>query len=414
MNALAVGVDQPRAFAAQRLRQQEPRRAGDARARSDGTARTRDRRRARRRERHRDAVAGRDRRVRRLAKDLAGAAGRQQRRAGPDVRGAPSGIEVVGRRRRARRRSADRRSPARARRRGCADARDARCPQHAADLAAGGVAGVQHAADAVRRLAAERRLAVRARDRTPRPSRSARWTSARAVLDQRRGRPRASHRPSPAASVSVSVQLPGVVVADRGGDAALRVAGVALGRRRLGQHQDLARLGERDRGAQPGDAAADDEKIRRRGQRCAEHGRGCWIARRRSRRRRPGDGVPGSYGILAARGGVASRVLTECLWAPSPSPSAPARRRTSYPIRIGRGLGSSLGRSLAGLAGADRAIVVSSPRVWAAVGARVQAGLPDVPVVAGRGRRAGQAPAHGGAASTTRCSTPRPIARRSS
>ena len=30
-------------------------------------------------------------------------------------------------------------------------------------------------------------------------------------------------------------------------------------------------------------------------------------------------------------------------------------RRTSYPIRIGRGLASSLGRSLAGLAGADRA-----------------------------------------------------------
>ena len=52
-------------------------------------------------------------------------------------------------------------------------------------------------------------------------------------------------------------------------------------------------------------------------------------------------------------------------------------RRTSYPIRIGRGLASSLGRSLAGLAGADRPIVVSSPRVWAAVGPRVEQGIVD-------------------------------------
>ena len=41
--ALARGVEQTAAFAAQRLRQQEPRRAGDARAPSDGTARTRGR-----------------------------------------------------------------------------------------------------------------------------------------------------------------------------------------------------------------------------------------------------------------------------------------------------------------------------------------------------------------------------------
>ena len=41
---LAVGVEQPRAFAAQRLGQQEARRAGHGDAPSDGTARTRDRR----------------------------------------------------------------------------------------------------------------------------------------------------------------------------------------------------------------------------------------------------------------------------------------------------------------------------------------------------------------------------------
>jgi len=55
--------------------------------------------------------------------------------------------------------------------------------------------------------------------------------------------------------------------------------------------------------------------------------------------------------------------------------------RTSYPIRIGRGLAGNLGRALAGLAGADRAIVVSSPRVWTAVGPRVAPGLSGMPVV---------------------------------
>jgi 3-dehydroquinate synthase len=56
-------------------------------------------------------------------------------------------------------------------------------------------------------------------------------------------------------------------------------------------------------------------------------------------------------------------------------------RRTAYPILIGRGSAATLGRSLAALAPADRAVVVSSPRVWAQVGERVQAGLPDAPVL---------------------------------
>jgi 3-dehydroquinate synthase len=56
-------------------------------------------------------------------------------------------------------------------------------------------------------------------------------------------------------------------------------------------------------------------------------------------------------------------------------------RRTAYPIHIGRGLAATLGRSLAALAPADRAIVVSSPRVWARHGERIAAGLPGAPVV---------------------------------
>ena len=80
MNGSPDAFDQPRALAAQRLGQQKPRRVwrverrrmklhelhvGDARARAIG---------------QRDAVAGRHRRIGRLAEHLPGAAGRQQRR----------------------------------------------------------------------------------------------------------------------------------------------------------------------------------------------------------------------------------------------------------------------------------------------------------------------------------------------
>jgi 3-dehydroquinate synthase len=56
-------------------------------------------------------------------------------------------------------------------------------------------------------------------------------------------------------------------------------------------------------------------------------------------------------------------------------------RRTSYPIRIGRGLASSLGRALSAVAPGERAVIVSSPRVWGHLGAAVGAGLPGAPVV---------------------------------
>jgi 3-dehydroquinate synthase len=55
-------------------------------------------------------------------------------------------------------------------------------------------------------------------------------------------------------------------------------------------------------------------------------------------------------------------------------------RRTQYPIRIARGLAAGLGRALATIAPAERAIVVSSPKVWAHLGERVQAGLKGAPV----------------------------------
>ena len=58
------------------------------------------------------------------------------------------------------------------------------------------------------------------------------------------------------------VQLRAVVVADRRGDAALRVAGVALVRIGLGQHGDAPGRRERDGRPQSRDAAADDQEVR--------------------------------------------------------------------------------------------------------------------------------------------------------
>src|SRR6185503_9581847 len=57
------------------------------------------------------------------------------------------------------------------------------------------------------------------------------------------------------------VQRRRVVGTERRRDAALRVAGVALAGVRLREHDDVAGLGERQRGTQARDAAADDEEV---------------------------------------------------------------------------------------------------------------------------------------------------------
>ena len=57
------------------------------------------------------------------------------------------------------------------------------------------------------------------------------------------------------------MQRRAVVGPDGRGDAALRVAGVALRRVGLGEDEHAPDRRERDRGAQAGDAAADDDEV---------------------------------------------------------------------------------------------------------------------------------------------------------
>ena len=103
-------------------------------------------------------------------------------------------------------------------------------PERAADLAAGRVAGVQDPADAVRRFEPERRLAVRVAIE-PRAPVDQLAHVARAFLDEH-AHGRFVAQPVAGADRVGGVQRRAVVGADRRRDAALRVAGVALGRRR--------------------------------------------------------------------------------------------------------------------------------------------------------------------------------------
>ena len=57
------------------------------------------------------------------------------------------------------------------------------------------------------------------------------------------------------------VQLRRIIGTERSGDAPLGVARVALGSVGFGENDDVAGLRERQRGAQAGDATADDEKL---------------------------------------------------------------------------------------------------------------------------------------------------------
>ena len=132
-------------------------------------------------------------------------------------------------------------------------------PQHAADLAAGGVARVQHAAHAVRGLAAERRAAVGVAIEG-RPPLHQLGDVARPIGHERLDGLRIAQAVARGDRVPC-VQLRRVVGPHGRGDAALRVTGVALARMRLAEDGHLADFRQRERGALPCHAAADHQEV---------------------------------------------------------------------------------------------------------------------------------------------------------
>ena len=254
---LAAGVDEARAFAAQSLGNQKARRAGEVeRGRMElhelevgdaGAGAIRER----------DAVAGRNRRIGRLAEHLSGSAGGQQRGAGTKLpahtalieKGHPRHAAVLDQQFGDQRvmDGVDRREPADA------------LPERPADLAAGRIAGVQHAPHAVRRLASEggppARIAIEAR--TPFEQFA---HIDRAFLDEHLHRFRVAQAVTRPHRIG-GMEFGAVLVAHRRGDSALGVPGIALGRLVLGQDSHPARGCQRYGRTQPGDAAADDQKI---------------------------------------------------------------------------------------------------------------------------------------------------------
>ena len=132
-------------------------------------------------------------------------------------------------------------------------------PQRAANFTAGRVGRVHHAAEAMRALAAERELAgwfaIEARATGHQLARVA-----HAVFDQHANR-RLQAQPITGRHGVGRMQVWRVARAQRRGDAALRVAGVALGGIGLGENEDVT--GQRQIGgrAQSRDAAANDQEI---------------------------------------------------------------------------------------------------------------------------------------------------------
>ena len=132
-------------------------------------------------------------------------------------------------------------------------------PQHAPDLAPRRIGRVQHAPHAVRAFGCERRLTIGAAIETRAPfdqlARIARTFFAKDVNGALVAEPVArDHR-------VVGVQFGRVVFADRRGDAALRVFGVALVRIGFRDDDDIAGRRQLNRGAKPRDSAADDDDV---------------------------------------------------------------------------------------------------------------------------------------------------------
>ena len=254
---LAAGVHEPRALAAERLREQKSRRVLRHRARSGETGRTPCRRCGRRR----DTPARRRRRS-----PLPGSSS-------PRTPGRPRRWRAASRARTRGRLAARVDEPHaqtsavfddgahRKRVLQHADARDGgdALPEHASDLAPRGIRRVQHAAHAVRAFGCERRLAVGVA------------IEPRAPVDQlaRIARPFVAEDANGALVAEAvardhrvgGVQFGRIVFADRRGDAALRVLGVAFVRIGFRDDDDVAGRRQLNRRAEPRDSAADDYEV---------------------------------------------------------------------------------------------------------------------------------------------------------
>ncbi len=250
---LARGVDQPRAFAAQGLRQQEPRLPGhlqcgrmkldELEIRHGGAGTVRDR----------HAVTRRDRRIGRLAEHVACATRREERAARAHRSSRVSLYEVDAG---ATTVFHDHRHRARV----IVDlyvgeGRNV-LPQRTPDLAPRRIARVQDAAATVRRLQGECRRTVRGAIELGAPLHQLAHV-ARPFFDEDPDGPLVAQAIARGDRVG-EVHRGAVVRPDSRGDAALRVSGVSCVRVRLGEHDHVASAFECRRGPQRGDTAADN------------------------------------------------------------------------------------------------------------------------------------------------------------
>ncbi|HZW73355.1 MAG TPA: hypothetical protein VFF43_07395, partial [Caldimonas sp.] len=285
-------------------------------------------------ERQRDAVACRHRRIRRLAKHPARAARRQQRRTRARVAREPKLIVEA---------DADHAPTLDKQRRdeGVVLRLDGverayALPEHARDLASRRVARVQHPPHAVGGFTAARKLPVGVTIE-PRSPVDKLLHVFDAVVDEH------THDRFVAQTVAGfhrvgGVQLGTIVIAERDGDASLRVARVAFGGLGLRQNQYAAHRRQRDRGAQAGDAAADDHEIGRQ-----------------------------VHGVLSYHS-LSAHPFMPPIRIDVPTPSR------SYSVFLEDGLLDRVATLLDELKLPARRFVVSSPLVWRLHGARVARG----------------------------------------
>jgi 3-dehydroquinate synthase len=371
---LAGGVHQARAFATHSLGNQEARRSGMAQRgrmeldefeiRDAGACMVR----------QRNAVAGRDRRIRRFAKDLSGAAGREQGGAGADL--APRAVVVeiddAANRRILNDEAGDECVVDRLDRSQCLDA----MPQRAADFAAGRIAGVKNAPNGVRGLEAESGEPALVSIEAGSPLEKLThvlWP----IVDED------AHRCFVAQAIAGTdcvggVQRRTVAGADGCRNTALRVARVALGRIGFRENQYAAFRRKRDGGAETGDAAADYDEVKGfdvRGQyrsgviltSAIEHN-----DRRRNRRNH-------SWLLRALR-------VLRLTWSRMVriEVDTPSRR---YAITLDQAVLDLLPRVLDEVKAPARRFVVSSPVVWRFHGARLaKAGIGE-PILVPDGER---------------------------